>query len=109
MGINSLTHRDDGYRVAVPVSTDDWQQWVSAGRTRNWMLEDPLIDWLQLYGKSRDYLLKQELAGYDKDLDFLEFIFDKGMRIRGRHTPAVSRSVRCGYGCPGLPGNQQPG
>ena len=44
MGINSLTHRDDGYRVAVPVSTDDWQQWVSAGRTRNWMLDDPLID-----------------------------------------------------------------
>ena len=78
MGINSLTHRDDGSRVAVPVSTDDWQQWVSAGKTRNWMLDDPLIDWLQLYGKSRDYLLKQELAGYDKDLDFLEFIFDKG-------------------------------
>ena len=77
MGINSLTHRDDGSRVAVPVSTDDWQQWVSAGRTRNWMLDDPLIDWLQLYGKSRDYLLKQELAGYDKGLDFLEFIFDK--------------------------------
>ena len=44
MGINSLTHRDDGYRVAVPVSIDDWQQWVSAGRTRNWMLDDPLID-----------------------------------------------------------------
>ena len=78
MGINSLTHRDDGYRVADPVSTDDWQQWVSAGRTRNWMLDDPLIDWLQLYGKSRDYLLKPELAGYDKGLDFLEFIFDKG-------------------------------
>ena len=78
MGINSLTHRDDGSKVAVPVSQDDWQQWVSAGRTRNWMLDDPLIDWLQLYGKSRDYLLKQELAGYDKDLDFLEFIFDRG-------------------------------
>ena len=38
MGVNSLTHRDDGSRVAVPVSQDDWQQWVSAGRTRNWML-----------------------------------------------------------------------
>ena len=78
MGINSLTQRDDGSKVAVPVSYDDWRQWVSAGRTRNWMLGDPLIDWLQLYGKSRDYLPKQELGGYDKDLDFLEFIFDKG-------------------------------
>ena len=78
MGINSLTHQDDGTKVSVPVSPGDWQQWVSAGKTRNWMLDDPLIDWLQLYGKSRDYLLKQELAGYDKDLDFLEFIFDKG-------------------------------
>ena len=42
------------------------------------MLGDPLIDWLQLYGKNRDYIPKQELAGYDKDLDFLEFIFEQG-------------------------------
>ena len=78
MGINSLTHRDDGLKVAVPVTNEDWQQWVSAGRTRNWMLRDPLIDWLQLYGKSRDYIPKQELGDYNKDLDFLEFIFEKG-------------------------------
>ena len=78
MGINSLTHRDDGSKVAVPVTDDDWRQWVSAGRTRNWMLDDPLIDWLQLYGKSHDYIPKQKLGEYDQDLDFLEFIFDKG-------------------------------
>ena len=41
------------------------------------MLDDPLIDWLQLYGKSRNYIPKQELGDYNKDLDFLEFIFDK--------------------------------
>ena len=78
MGINALTHRDDGTEVDVPVSEEDWQQWVSPGRTRNWMLDDPLIDWLQLYGRSRDYVPKQELASYNKTLDFAEFIFSKG-------------------------------
>ena len=42
------------------------------------MLNDPLLDWLQLYGKSRGYAPKKELASYSKDLDFLEFIFAKG-------------------------------
>ena len=77
MGINSLTHRDDGSRVEVPVSHDDWREWVSAGGTRNWMLDDPLLDWLQLYGKSREYLPRKELEAYDRNLDFLEFILEK--------------------------------
>ena len=78
MGIDALTHRNDGSKVATPVAHEDWRQWVSAGRTRNWMLNDPLTDWLQLYGKSRDYIPKQELAGYAKELDFVEYIFEKG-------------------------------
>lgn len=77
MGIEALTHKDDGSEV-IPVSQDDWRSWVSAGRTRNWMMKDPLIDWLQQYGESRDYIPKQELDDYDKNLDFLEFIFEKG-------------------------------
>ena len=78
MGIEAITHRDDGSRVAFPVSRDHWRGWVSAGRTRNHMLGDPLLDWLQLYGKDRDYIPRQELADYQKELDFLEFIFEKG-------------------------------
>ena len=78
MGVEALTHRDDGTEVPIPVTPDDWRQWISAGRTRNWMMDDPLIDWLQLYGKRRDYMPKQELPDYNKDLDFVEFIFNKG-------------------------------
>ena len=78
MGIEALTRRDDNSEVVVPISDDDWRQWVSAGRSRNWMMGDPLIDWLQLYGKSRDYIPKQDLENYDKALDFVEFIFQQG-------------------------------
>ena len=41
------------------------------------MLDDPLLDWLQLYGKSREYVPRKELEAYDRDLDFLEFILEK--------------------------------
>ena len=78
MSIDALTRRNDRSRVATPVSLEDWQQWVSAGRTRNWMLDDTLVDWLQLYGRSHGYFPRQELAGYVKESDFVEFVFEKG-------------------------------
>ena len=78
MCIAAITHRDDGSKVAIPITGQDWQQWISAGKTRNWMMGDPLLDWLNLYGKNHDYLPKQESADYVKELDFLAFIFEKG-------------------------------
>ena len=78
LGIEALTTKDDGTTVQIPQSAEDWQKWISAGRTRNWMLDDPLIDWLQQYGEDRDYLPKSELSGYNRDLDFTQFIFQKG-------------------------------
>ena len=125
MGIEALTHRDDGTAIAVPESHEDWQQWVSAGRTRNWMLGDPLIDWLRLYGKDRDYIPKQELDSYVEELDFLNFIFERGQqfeagilrllgetyevsqprtagRLRGWDTAAARRDVRSRYDSAGL-------
>ena len=78
MGIESITQRNDGSPVRIPHSPEEWLQWVSAGRTRNWMLDDPLLDWLILYGDTQDYIPKQELDGYNKDLDFIEFIFERG-------------------------------
>lgn len=78
MGLEALLSRDDGTTITPPVSSDDWRPWVSAGRTRNWMLNDPLLDCLHLYGKSRGYRPDKELAGYAPDLDFLAFLFERG-------------------------------
>ena len=78
MSIEAITHRDDGFPITVPYSFKDWELWVSAGRTRNWMMQDPLLDWLQLYGNSHDYLPKEGLEGYNENLDFIKFIFERG-------------------------------
>ena len=81
MSIEAITHRDDGSPIAIPDSCKDWESWVSAGRTRNWMMGDPLLDWLQLYGKSHGYLPKESLEGYNGDLDFIRFIFEQGKQF----------------------------
>ena len=78
MGIEALTHRCDGTAVGVPVSREDWQRWVSAGLTRNWMLDDPLLDWLALYGEKRGYTPAKDGPHYREELEFLPFIFRQG-------------------------------
>ena len=59
-------------------SHNDWQQWVSAGRTLNWMMRAPLLDWLDLYGEERGYMSEKDGPKYDARLDFLPFIFKQG-------------------------------
>ena len=81
MGIEALTHKEDGTPVDVPRSREDWQQWVSADRTRNWMLNDPLLDWLDWYGKDKGYIPAQSGPGYRAELDFLPFIFEQGRKF----------------------------
>ena len=81
MGIEAITQRDDGSSVAIPSSMEERKQWVSAGRTRCWMMHDPLIDWLLLYGTARDYVPKQDLDAYEPSLDFIRFIFEQGRRF----------------------------
>ena len=63
MSIEHLTVNDAG-ELIVPESADDWRDWVSATRTRNRVLGDPLLDWLELYGSDRGFERDDELPDY---------------------------------------------
>ena len=48
MPIEALTQNLGGISL-VPQTSEAWEDWVSADRTRDHALQDPLIDWLKLY------------------------------------------------------------
>jgi hypothetical protein len=77
LGIDALTYTDSGDRIA-PQTKDDWTDWVSATATRNYVLDDPLLDWLGLYGKEHGFKSDFQLPGYDSRTDFSRFVMRKG-------------------------------
>ena len=77
MGYQHLFHRDEGSRNVPGIETS-WDAWVSASRTRNYCNDDPLLDWLNMYGLEAGFQPDTELPGYDECFDFLQFILHKG-------------------------------
>lgn len=51
-----------------PVDSE-WTGWVSASATHNWVEQDPLVDWLNLYGKQAGFQTDHDLPGYDSRFD----------------------------------------
>ena len=56
----------------------DWSEWVSASRTRNYVLRDPLLDWLELHGEHKGFVRDDRLPGFDARTAFGPFIMKKG-------------------------------
>ena len=83
MGIEALTHRDDGTELSP--SDDRREQWVSASQLRNHAIADPLLDWLDRFGAGHGYLADDAPARtsppYDERTDFTKFIFEQGQRF----------------------------
>lgn len=77
MGIEALTHTNSGVKV-VPEAKADWAEWVSATATRNYVLNDPILDWLALFGEGRGFKPDFLLPSYDSRTDYRKFIMAKG-------------------------------
>lgn len=61
-----------------PETDAQWDGWVSAGRTRNYALGDPLLDWLGRFGTARGFVSDRDRSGYDPRTDFALFVQRKG-------------------------------
>ena len=56
----------------------DKKTWISATKTRNYVANDGLLDWLNIYGEENGFTKDTDLEDYQPDLDFTKFIFEQG-------------------------------
>ena len=77
----ALTPQSTTSSLPIPILTTDW---VSASATRNYALGDPMVDWLNLHGEASGLAPDTKSAGYDRRLDFKQFIMGQGCAFEAR-------------------------
>jgi uncharacterized protein (TIGR02679 family) len=54
------------------------EAWVEASLTRNFVLGDPVCDWLRRHGEAAGFVPDDALPDYDPRTDFLHFVLEQG-------------------------------
>ena len=62
--------------MSEDTSSDD--DWVSATKTRNYINQDPILDWFELYGDKNGFQRDTAAPKYDANIDFVQLLFRKG-------------------------------
>lgn len=57
---------------------------IAASELRNWVLEDPLLDWLERYGEEAGFVKDTDLPGYVPQADLGVFTRAKGREFESR-------------------------
>jgi len=66
----------------TPPHPDIDDSWISASKTRNYMLKDTLLDWLTMYGDQKGFELDSKTENAtQKSLNFGKFIMTKGIEF----------------------------
>ena len=76
-GESALELNDSGEHL-VPDRDTEWSSWVTADDTRNWIIRDPILDWLSMHGGRAGFRRDDENANYDPRTDFRRFVIDRG-------------------------------
>lgn len=73
-------------RAIAPVRHE--RPWLEAAHTRNWLLGDPVLDWLDRFGSERGALRDDEYPDYEPAFDFELFAQDRADKF---HEEVLSR------------------
>jgi hypothetical protein len=71
---------------------------VSAGRTRNHALGDPLLDWLARYGSGPGFVRDDERPTFDARTEFATFVMAKGAEFEAGVQRLLEPTIRIGDG-----------